>query len=341
MIGVDEVFDFENDMASVDTDVSNCPYCGEPFFVEVFEVWDDRNFVLDTCCEFAYQETLEECRVSAGILRDLTGRIEILRRAIREIDSQIIGYQNAFRGLQGRSSLLLPAEKGKIARVNQTLQSLQQERTVLERDLRAARKELQDEQSSIRRYWRDIFQRAGLDIRQVIVDSDESGSWIVDWGLSVRSVEQKLAKEFIQRHHRHNPPPPGWLFGLGCYNGPDLVAVAWVGRPVSRILDRTGERIEVNRLCVNPELEPGLTWNACSLLYAECAKRAKLLRNRMGERYRIIQTYTLESESGVSLRAAGWTPVYKNKGGAWTRTSRPRANSLPTESKIRWEKPLC
>ena len=63
---------------------------------------------------------------------------------------------------------------------------------------------------------------------------------------------------------------------------------------MSRYLD-DGFTLEVNRLCSDG------TKNTCSILYAAAARAARA----MG--YRKIITYTLDTESGVSLRAAGWT----------------------------------
>lgn len=297
--------------------------------------------MLETCCEVAYDAVLAECSSYVASPQELVEHSEELRRAAKEVDAQISICEQELADIQGLPPLFAFAERAKAATLRERIWALTQERTALRSELKAPRKEIRGTQARTRRSWRDVFLRAGLDIRQIIMEPHSLAPWMIDWGLSVRPVEQKQAKEFIRRHHRHNPPPAGWLFGLGCYNGPDLVAVAWVGRPVSRILDRTGERIEVNRLCVNPELDSGLTWNACSLLYAECAKQAKSTLNKAGRHYRVIQTYTLESELGTSLRAAGWEPVHKNNGGTWNRASRPRTSSLPTESKIRWEKVLC
>ena len=57
--------------------------------------------------------------------------------------------------------------------------------------------------------------------------------------------------------------------------------------------------VEVNRLCLTTAIAPELAWNGCSQLYGWAAREA---RKRGFEK---IITYTLESESGVSLKAAG------------------------------------
>ena len=54
-----------------------------------------------------------------------------------------------------------------------------------------------------------------------------------------------------------------------------------------------------------------------------------------------IQTYILESESGTSLRAAGWTIDGYTAGGQWVHTDgKPRRTDQPSEPKVRWAKYL-
>ena len=63
------------------------------------------------------------------------------------------------------------------------------------------------------------------------------------------------------------------------------------------------------------------------------------LRNEMG--FFKIQTFILESESGDSLRAAGWVFDGWSEGGAFDRPSRNRKPAeYPTERKQRWAKYL-
>jgi len=171
----------------------------------------------------------------------------------------------------------------------------------------------------------------GCYVRQGYQSTVEPDFLRLDFGLTVGPVKQADAKAFISEHHRHNNAPAGWKWGLGCYNGHELIAVLWVGRPVARKLDHT-KIVEVNRLCVNPDLDPELVWNACSKLYAEAAREAKT------RRYDRAITYTLASESGGTLVAAGWTPTHRTEGGSWDRPSRARTDKAPTCQKIRWEK---
>ena len=110
--------------------------------------------------------------------------------------------------------------------------------------------------------------------------------------LTLTPVTLATANAFVNAHHRHHKATAGHKFSIGCAKEGELVGVAIVGRPVSRYLD-DGWTLEVNRLCTTGEK------NACSILYAASARAAKA----MG--YRKIITYTLDSESGSSLRAAG------------------------------------
>ncbi len=144
--------------------------------------------------------------------------------------------------------------------------------------------------------------------------------------LEIVPISLGEASAFITEHHRHHKPPVGHKFSLGCAIGEKVVGVATVGRPVSRHLD-DGWTLEVNRLCTDG------TKNACSMLYAAAWRVAK----NMG--YRKLITYILDTESGVSLRAAGWKCVGKRGGGSWDRpnTARPRVDKFPTQAKFLFE----
>lgn len=180
---------------------------------------------------------------------------------------------------------------------------------------------------------RDLFAQYGIPLRQVFW-SEADMRWRFDRGVEVRPVEQADAKAFIREHHRHNPAPAGWRFGAGLYNGQELVGVVWVGRPVARALDAT-QVVEVNRLCVRSDLDGALTWNACSTAYGWAAREAK----RRG--FRQVITYTLESEAGTTLKAAGWKVDAVTKGGSWNTPARPRTDKAPTCKKVRWMRQLA
>ena len=135
------------------------------------------------------------------------------------------------------------------------------------------------------------------------------------------------ANAFVKAHHRHHKPVTGHKFSIGCEQDGRLVGVAIVGRPVSRYLD-DGLTLEVNRLCSTGKK------NVCSMLYAAAARAAKAIG------YRKVITYTLDSEPGTSLRAAGWTCMGRAGGKRWTGKRKPEFDLYPPQMKLRYEKIL-
>lgn len=133
----------------------------------------------------------------------------------------------------------------------------------------------------------------------------------------------RQANDFVAAHHRHHQRVVGHKFSIGLMQDADLVGVAIVGRPVARALD-DGVTAEVTRLCTSGAR------NACSMLYAACWRAAK----PMG--YRRMLTYILASESGVSVRAAGWKHLSDVPGRSWNCPSRPRVDKHPTTPKRRY-----
>lgn len=140
-------------------------------------------------------------------------------------------------------------------------------------------------------------------------------------------ISLKEANAFVAAHHRHHKPVVGHKFSLGCVQGERLVGVAIVGRPVSRYLD-DGRTLEVNRLCSTGEK------NVCSFLYGAAARAAKALG------YERIITYTLDTEPGTSLRAAGWSCSGPAGGKRWTGKRKPAVDLYPAQMKLRYEKNL-
>lgn len=133
------------------------------------------------------------------------------------------------------------------------------------------------------------------------------------------------AAAFVMKHHRHHTPPVGHKFSIAAMAGETLVGVVIVGRPVARRRD-DGLTLEVTRLCTD-----GLS-NVCSFLYGAAARAAFALG------YRRIGTYTLKSEPGTSLRAAGWRLLAETPGKSWSVPSRPRDDKHPIEPKLLWER---
>jgi hypothetical protein len=148
-------------------------------------------------------------------------------------------------------------------------------------------------------------------------------------GLGVAGWRSEVFDE-INRHHKHHKAPPGWKFGVAVYNGAARVGVAVVGRPVARkIQEAEPSTLEVTRICTWGDTR--LRRNAVSKLLALCVREARKLGARK------LITYTLESESGSSLKASNWRPVARTKGGSWDRPGRRRVDKAPMCCKIRWE----
>src|SRR5574341_962194 len=113
--------------------------------------------------------------------------------------------------------------------------------------------------------------------------------------VNIVPIRQSQAKRFIAQNHRHNDPSIGSVFNIGLADSDgELIGVAMCGIPKARLL-MDGQTLEVTRVAVKEG-----TKNSNSCLYSACARAAKALG------YKRLLTYTLESESGVSLRAAGW-----------------------------------
>jgi hypothetical protein len=132
------------------------------------------------------------------------------------------------------------------------------------------------------------------------------------------------ANEFVANYHRHNLPTVGGKFAVGAAVDGKLVGVAIAGRPVARRLD-DGKTLEVLRVCTDG------TANANSFLYG----RVKRIGQLMG--YSKILTYTLEEESGASLRAVGAQVVGQVQPKEWSVPSRPRGSEgVYGKAKVMW-----
>jgi|SRR6185369_456412 len=142
--------------------------------------------------------------------------------------------------------------------------------------------------------------------------------------LRIVPVDLAEANAFVREHHRHHGPVVGHKFSLGVSDGESIRGVAIVGRPVARGLD-DGLTLEVCRVATDG------TKNAASALYG-ASRRATFALG-----YRRLVTYTLPSESGASLRAAGYRCLGEAGGGSWSCPSRPRVDKHPMQRKLRWE----
>ncbi len=134
------------------------------------------------------------------------------------------------------------------------------------------------------------------------------------------------ANAFVEQWHRHHKPVPGHKFSIAVADADGVHGVAIVGRPVARRLD-DGWTLEVNRCCTDGYR------NACSMLYGASWRAVKALG------YRNLITYTLDEEGGASLRAVGWrpSPATTREGQGWSVPSRPRVDTHPLQTKLRWD----
>ncbi len=137
----------------------------------------------------------------------------------------------------------------------------------------------------------------------------------------------KRANEIVSEYHRHNLPTSGGLFAIGAMEGEELMGVAIVGRTVARMLDNQFTA-EVTRTCTIPTAPR----NTTSFLYGACRRIAQM----MG--YKKVITYTLQSESGASLRGAGWQMELELPArSGWDTPVRPRRKgTVENTAKRRW-----
>ena len=143
----------------------------------------------------------------------------------------------------------------------------------------------------------------------------------------IQPISLAAANSMVVQWHRHSGQVRGHRFSLGLFDelGP-LLGVVIVGRPVSRVLDN-GSTVEITRLTTDG------TRNACSMLYAAACHEAR----RRG--FSLCVTYTLATETGASLRAAGFTHVADVTPRQWDAPSRPRSRRTPVP-RHRWERKL-
>jgi hypothetical protein len=120
--------------------------------------------------------------------------------------------------------------------------------------------------------------------------------------MSLHLVPMSLreANDFVTSFHRHSgrTSRDGGKFAIGASDGENLIGVAIVGNPLSATL-MDGFTAEVLRVCVCPEAPR----NSCSFLYGACWRAWRAMGGRK------LVTYTLQTESGSSLRGAGWKVV--------------------------------
>ena len=151
--------------------------------------------------------------------------------------------------------------------------------------------------------------------------------------MKIKPYTLSAANEYVRKHHRHSKVVVGCKFCIAAVDEDDqVIGVAIVGRPVARRLD-DGYVGEIVRTCTEGAK------NVNSFLYGACARIWKEMGGTK------IITYTLETESGISLKAAGYkhqaTTQAFAPGKGWTtrkkREWQPKVHSL---QKYRWERIL-
>lgn len=143
--------------------------------------------------------------------------------------------------------------------------------------------------------------------------------------LRTHPLELADVNAFVEAYHRHHKKVQGHRFSQGVTDEDGVLrGVMAVGRPVAR---KTDQRtiLEVTRVCTD-----GCP-NACSALYGAAC------RVQRAAGYVKVITFTLLTEPGTSLRAAGWKPVAITPGKSWSVPSRPREDKHELGQKVRWE----
>ena len=153
--------------------------------------------------------------------------------------------------------------------------------------------------------------------------------------LELAPITLKKANDFVAEHHRHCKRTfrNGGKFAISARVNGELVGVAIVGNPLSATFMEM-YTAEVSRVCVSEQAPK----NTNSFLYGACWRAWRAMGGR-----RLI-TYTLRSESGGSLRGAGWRIVAQTKPirGGWNKNDhlnyRRRHQKVSELVKNRWEK---
>ncbi len=145
-------------------------------------------------------------------------------------------------------------------------------------------------------------------------------------------ISLREANHVVEQFHRHNgrTSRDGGKFALAVSDGACLVGVAIVGRPLARLLC-DGWTAEVLRTCALP----GAPKNVNSFLYGACWRAWRAMGGKK------LVTYTLTTESGASLRGAGWSVVAECKpSSGWNRETLGRMRDwdpIYGQAKFRWE----
>ncbi len=154
--------------------------------------------------------------------------------------------------------------------------------------------------------------------------------------LTTKPITINEANEFVKLYHRHHRPTKRncgkWAISAIDNITNELVGVAICANPVSATY-MDGFTLEVTRLCVKENSPLG----TASFLLSNCSKIWKVMGG-----YRIL-TYTLDYESGASLKGAGWEKKgivnpHKNWNNKTTMDGKERDDlEIYQYKKLRWE----
>jgi hypothetical protein len=149
-------------------------------------------------------------------------------------------------------------------------------------------------------------------------------------------VTLREANDFVASFHRHNGRTArnGGKWAIGVEMADELVGVAIVGNPLSATF-MDGRTAEVLRTCTREAAPKG----SVSMLYSACWRAWRAMGGQ-----RLI-TYTLTTESGASLRGAGWKVVAElsatNVRANWNKnraTTSRQWQPIYGQQKLRWER---
>lgn len=151
--------------------------------------------------------------------------------------------------------------------------------------------------------------------------------------LRLAPLTLRRANDFVAEHHRHSGRTVrnGGRFAVAALCDGEIVGVAIVGNPISATL-MDGVTAEVTRVCACHDAPK----NTCSFLLGRCWR----IWQQMGGKRMV--TYTLQSESGASLRGAGWKIVGEVKPHrGWSNKSdadgiRRKNQAIYQQPKFRW-----
>lgn len=156
--------------------------------------------------------------------------------------------------------------------------------------------------------------------------------------MNLLPVNLREANDFVASFHRHNGRTSrnGGRWALGVEHDGELVGVAIVGNPLSATF-MDGRTAEVLRTCTNEKAPLG----AISKMLSACWRAWRAMGG-----CRLI-TYTLQTETGASLRGSGWKVVAElaanNVRANWNKskaTERREWQPIYGQAKFRWEKAL-